>query len=390
MRNTIRLLSILLAIVFLCGCSKKQAAVNTAPATEPLDAVVAVVNGEEILNADYIPYRQQYLNNYLNAENAADDTAIAYLEDAALTACIQDILIQQDMYAHNCFTFDEATTAWLQEAGTAAYEAALLDVQDYLRSTLDLKEGSDLVEAAKAYAEGAGVTAQDYIDVYSNEYAYSTYCAWLMEECPITDADIEEIYNANVADGKARFESDVVAYETAIAANEGIWYQPSGYRSILQILLKANGETEEEKLASVQDVLDNIYTRLENGEDFTNLIAEFGSDANFQDAQFLETGYSVHPDSIIWDDAFIAAAFSEDLSAPGTWSTTPLVSDSGVHILYYLKDAEGGPVALTDDIREALSYNLYQRRLTQRQAERLEELSAAAEVTYPSEPEAAK
>ena len=82
---------------------------------------------------------------------------------------------------------------------------------------------------------------------------------------------------------------------------------------------------------------------------------------------------------MIWEDAFIEAAFSEEMSAPGCWSK-PFVSELGVHILYYLKDTESGAVKLTDEIRDALSYAIYSERCQTLAAERLDELADSAQV----------
>lgn len=385
MRKSIRMISILLALLLLCGCGKKAEAPTTQAApTQPVDAVVAVVNGEEIRTADYEYYRQQYLASSaaMGVDIAASEN-LAYLEDAALSACIRDTLVAQDMRAQGCYDFSEEVEKWVQEMGTAAYENALLDVQEYLRSTLGEAKDTDMTKAALAYAEGLGVTAEDYINVYRDQYASANYDAWLTRDVPVTDKDVEDAYAANVEEAKNMFVGDIAGYEAAIASGEAVWYQPSGYRSILQILLPAAGETDEEKLASVREVLDDIYARLDRGEKFETLIAEYGQDSNLKDSAFLSVGYSVHRNSVLWEDSFIAAAFSEDMKEPGDWTHTPLVSGSGVHILYYLKDAESGAVPMTDTIREALSYTIFQSRVEERMSARIEELSAAAEVKFP-------
>lgn len=373
MRKWNCILVLLLIAALLCGCGAKEAA---AP-TEPVDAVIAKVNGQEIHASDFEPYRQQYLVSYLAAgEDPADAAGTAYVEDAALTACIQDFLIQQDMQEQGCYTFDEATEAWFRQAGAAAYQDALAQAAEYLRDTLELGDGADLEKAALVYANERGVTEERYVQVFRDEYAAATYNAWLTRDCPVTEEDITAAYDAYVAESRERYGEDVAAFETAISAGEAVWYQPEGYRSVLQILLPAEGG---EKIA------EEIYTRLDAGEDFLALLAEYGTDANCKDESFLSTGYSVHPDSILWDEAFIAAAFGEDLTAPGTWSRTPLVSDKGVHILYYLKDAISGPAPLTDNVREALTYTIYQTRAAACRTARLEQLSENAKVEFPNQ-----
>ena len=379
MRHTISSICLLLVFLLLSGCATGKAEL---PAAESVDSVIAVVNGEPVLQSDFEPYRQSYLGSYavmgLDPENTA---AVSYIEDTALTACIQDILIRQDMETQGCYETDDATELWLREAGVAAYESALLTVEDYLRGILDTGADSDMSAAAQSYAAEQNITEDNYIQVYREQYARACYETWLIRDNPVTEEDVLEAYQARTEADRIRFGTDILSFEAAIASGEQVWYQPKGYRSILHILLQADGDTEEDKLFSVADEVDTIYRRLENGEPFVQLIAEYGCDTVLKDTEALKTGYSVHRDSVLWEEAFIDAAF--ELAAPGCWSSEPVVSRNGVHILYYLKDAEGGPVPLTDAIGQALLAELSSERAQQALATRLEELSAAAEVTYP-------
>lgn len=68
------------------------------------------------------------------------------------------------------------------------------------------------------------------------------------------------------------------------------------------------------------------------------------------------------------------------MAQPGCWSD-PIVSDAGVHILYYLCDSKSGAIEMTDAIHDALSYTLYQEMCQTALAERINELSDSAEVT---------
>ena len=345
------------------------------------DPVVAVVNGEELRQSVYEPYETQYLSYYGSLGlDTTSETTIAYVSDMALTAAIQDLLLSQDIKAQGCDVFTEEIEAWIVEAGTAAWEDALAQVGEYLRSTLEMDADADMSEAALQYADSLGVTAEDYIAVYRTQYANQQYYEWLMKDCPITDEEVQAAYETRVEESRSLYAGDVSAFETAMASGEETWYRPAGYRQVLQILLKAEGDTDEERLASVQTIVDEIYARLNAGEDFTALIAEYGCDSAFDDESFYTTGYSVHRESIVWEDAFINAAFAEDMAAPGSWSTQPFASTAGVHILYYLADAEEGPAELTDEVKEALSYTLYQERLQEKLQARVEELSDAATV----------
>ena len=391
-----RVLSLLLLFVIcltLAACQKEAPATavpteapTQAPAAEATaepdtDPFVATVNGEKLLYNDYNSIESAYLYQYESAGvDLSDPEVYAYLQDLALTYAIEQMLIKQDMRAQGCYDFTAEEETWFVEMGQAAYATALQNVCDVL-----LSSGSSEDEAmvyALAYAQSLGVTEETYVDYYRTQYASARYYEWLTQDQPVTDADVLSAYAERTTQSELLYANDVAAFETALNVGSEVWYKPAGYRSILQILLPAEGATAEEKLLNVQETLDTIYARLNNGETFQALIAEYGIDTNFADEAFLSTGYQVHQDSVVWEDAFIAAAFSAEMAQPGDVSQ-PFASDLGVHILYYLCDSPSGAIALTEEVHAALASALYTERYTAAQNARIQLLADAAEIIIP-------
>ena len=104
-------------------------------------------------------------------------------------------------------------------------------------------------------------------------------------------------------------------------------------------------------LDSVKDKTDEIYARLEAGEDFEALIAEYGEDPGMQNEPTSSRGYYVSAASTNWEVNFRDAAMA--LENVGDYTTEPVLSGSGVHIIRYESDVTAGPVAL-DEVRDAL------------------------------------
>jgi len=371
MKRILRGLSLLLALLMT---------LSVAAANADAEQAIALVNGEPLLISEYTSIESAYLYQYEAAGvDLTDPTMYAYVTDLALTYAIEQMLVVQDMKAQGCFELDEETEAWCVEQGTAAYEQALKDVGEMLRETLELAADMDMSEYALSYAASLNVTVDTYIDVYRTQYASAKYSEWLIRDNPVTDADVQDAYNAAVEESRALYAGDIAAFENAINSGKSVWYKPAGYRSILQILLPAEGATEAEKLASVQTTVDEINNRLGNGESFQSLIAEYGKDAAFDNEAFMSTGYQVHRESVIWETTFVSAAFSEAMAAPGSWSQ-PFASELGVHILYYLCDSAEGPAELTEEVSDALSYVIYTERTQAAQRERINELVKNAEI----------
>lgn len=210
-----RILSLLLALMMMTAGAFAEDA-----ETAQTDTVVALVNGEALMSSDYEPVRENYLTSYAAlGYDIQDETVSAYLDDLALTAAIQNLLVEQDMKAQGCYNFDEETEKWCAEQGQTAYESALAQVAETLNETLELEdEDETLQKYAQQYAELLGVTAQDYIDVYRTQYATMLYYAWLTQDCPVTEEEIQAEYERQKASGETDIDEltddlhDEIAY----------------------------------------------------------------------------------------------------------------------------------------------------------------------------------
>ena len=211
-----RILTLLLALMMTAGAFAEEA----ETAQTETDAAVALVNGEALMSSDYEPVRENYLTSYAAlGYDIQDETVSAYLDDLALTAAIQNLLVEQDMKAQGCYDFDEETEKWCAEQGQTAYESALAQVAETLNKTLELEdEDETLQKYALQYAELLGVTAQDYIDVYRTQYATMLYYAWLTQDCPVTEEEIQAEYEQQKASGETDIDEltddlhDEIAY----------------------------------------------------------------------------------------------------------------------------------------------------------------------------------
>ena len=116
-------------------------------------------------------------------------------------------------------------------------------------------------------------------------------------------------------------------------------------------LKEAVEKAEADCLASVQDKLDEIYGKIEAGEDFDSLIEAYGEDPGMQNEPTKTRGYYVCANSTNWDANFTAGAMA--LANVGDVSETPVISTSGVHIIRYESDVTPGAVAL-DEIHDTL------------------------------------
>ena len=154
----------------------------------------------------------------------------------------------------------------------------------------------------------------------------------------VDEADEESDPDTDDAEAEPRtaeeIQADIEAAETSVAS--------------LQADLE---KAEADCTANVQDRLDEVYAKIEAGDDFGALIEAYGEDPGMQNEPTKTRGYYVSADSVNWDAAFTKGAMA--LENVGDITTTPVVSGSGVHIIRYESDVTAGAVPY-EQVQEAL------------------------------------
>lgn len=241
----------------------------------------------------------------------------------------------------------------------------------------------------------------------------------------VTEEEIQAAYEEKVAADQQTYSGSTYLYETYQTYGETIAWNPEGYRTVKHILFQLTEEQktalselnaklldveagiaalntaaastedtepaatadpaalpektidelnaekaelekqiadkEAEILASFKEKTDAVYARLEAGEEFDALMAELGEDPGMQSEPSMSKGYYVSAASTVWDTNFRDAAMA--IEAVGEVSE-PILSGSGVHIIYYNSDVAPGAVDI-----EAVRDVLVEEELTAKQDE---------------------
>lgn len=387
MKHASRLLALALALFMVFSACAEEA--QDASAQDP---VLFTFDGEPYAKSRVDEFLADLLYyDYLDSENDYDTTIEFIIQEKLLDGKIHELGF--DQYS------DEERAAFRAEV--------LAELEPERDSIIDSYVGyfltEDSEEARAALRADAEAYYNDLVENYLNSFisqdSYDRLLQKLFTEqgTPITEAQISESFAEAVAQQKEFYDANIYLYELFKAQGDGIWYQPAGYRGVLQILLGADSDllnayldaqmAYEESLSgeenadsaalqaaaaeaarqavldSEKPAIDDIYARLEQGESFESLIERYGEDPGMKDETLLKTGYEVHPDSINmtweypWDVDFVSAAFSEKMQKIGDVSD-PVVSPFGIQILYYLRDVPAGPVEMTDSIREDIAEQL--------------------------------
>ena len=381
-------------IVKRIGCLALCALMFLAPALADEGApegVLAVINGTSYSAADAQAEFTYYARMY-EAYGMSDD--IEALKNDLIDYYVQ-VYVQLDA-AHQLgldeFTDDEL--AAFSEEAQAEYDAML---SDYIQSFQE--EGvseEDIRAQVLAFFEENNYTPERACQSLRDSRVMERYYDYVTADAQVSDEALKESYDELVAQQRSEYDEDPWYFEYDAIYGGDIYYVPEGFRTVFHILLLPDDEGAdrlaelqaqkselENEIASpakdadlealareLEDVeaqitevcrpllekADEIYARLEEGEDFKTLMDEYGQDPGMQTEPTRSKGYYVREDSEMWEPNFRDGAMA--LEKEGDVSE-PVVTSYGVHLILHGGELAAGPVPMEQVIeglrQEALS-----------------------------------
>lgn len=387
MKTVKLMLALMLALLMALTAAAEDATSGEAAPAEDPNPVIMTVGGEEVRIGDIANFAS-YLYNYGYIENPND---YAGALDSYLNETILPRLKVREIGAENILG-----EAYAEEVKTAAdfYDNMIIS---YVESTPGEAAYEEELQSVIAMYEEAGYSREKYISDYINGTAFNKLID-VPELMTATEDEIMSEYDTFVAEDKANFEGNVALYEM-VKQYYGYtpFYTPEGYRGVTHILLEVdsaftdaykNAATDEDKKAaeeamieSIKETIDTIYARLEAGEAFEALIAEYNTDPGMTSAENLANGYPVHKESTGYVQTFTDGSFAPEMTEVGSVSN-PVPSNYGVHIIYYLRDIPSGAVELTEDLRYMIEQNCIYNKLMAQFAEWLGEYETVYTDAY--------
>ena len=262
--------------------------------------------------------------NYDLIEQTVRDEITEVTDDELKAAYDEKVQSDEDTYT--------ASPGSLGSAMTSESSAVYWFPEGYRTVKHILVKPEDDVLSAVTTARSALDSAQKQLESYQSELD-------ALDESAEDDAEAETAEDAEAEPTEAP--------RTAEAIQADIDATTASLDSLKADVEKA----EADCLASVQDKLDEIYGKIEAGEDFDALIEAYGEDPGMQNEPGKTRGYYVSSASTNWDKNFTAGAML--LEKVGDVSEKPVISTSGVHIIRYESDVTPGAVPL-EDVREKL------------------------------------
>lgn len=318
--------------------------------------MLAIVNGQALSIAgaqaqfdDYAPFFVSF----------GQGDALDALRREIARAAVRRALILEDCRRLG-IEADEHERAELRAQADADYAAML-------KAQCDIQPGTDagvrLAAAEKALAK-SNITAASLYARALDDLLIARHYAFITDGVSISESELRAAYDERCAAQKAAYAQSPAAFERAMLENEIICFIPDGARRIRHILILADTDDQaalSELLTQKTDAnaaeidaqinalaapllerADMLRERLDAGETFTSLMAEYRNDPRIRPSPFTSGEYGYVTESgCVWDDALRAAALAltetDDVSAP---VVTPL----GVHLIQHAGDMTAGAV----------------------------------------------
>ncbi len=339
MKRTLSIiLAALLCLTLFAGCASKN-----LPAATVGDKVITVTQLENmyINNSTYSAY---------NGYTLSDDAGIEAFQDYLLNMMVESrvkqykaeqsgIELSAEELAQAKETADASYQDTYQSFVKAAEEAGASDVRAHANKLLTdaLSRNKTTVRQMK----------KEYLSEAKADLLIAKHREQLLAGVEAGEEDIKAMYDEELAAQQAEFDEDSKAYFTQEAYSMYGYdyvplYIPEGLFRVRQILV--------EDLVTARDIL----KRLEEGEDFEELLAEFNTDPGMEANP---EGYLVGEGASFVEE-FLEAALA--LEKEGDLSGV-VESTYGYHILMRLGDEPGGvrPYKDVQESFEAYAKNKY-------------------------------
>ena len=378
--------------------------------------VVATVGDTKITKGDVMDvYTYQveymdYLYSYYGLTMTEED--VEGIKDDVIEYYIELELLKQKATELGLTDFSDEFFAEADATAVEEFEGMIEEHKEHV-STSGLSEEAAR-EAVVQHLADEGTTLETIKKTYRDLEVADLVREYVISSVEVTDEEIQAAYEEKVAADQETYSGSSYLYETYQTYGETIAWNPEGYRTVKHILFQLTEEQttalselnaqlldveagitalntasdstdsaepaatadpaalpektidelnaekaeleqqiadkEAEILASFKEKTDAVYARLEAGEEFDALMAELGEDPGMQSEPSMSSGYYVSAASTVWDTNFRDAAMA--IEAIGEVSE-PILSGSGVHIIYYNSDVAPGAVDI-EAVREVL------------------------------------
>ncbi len=319
---------------------------------------------EELAQAE--EYANELYDSYVNGVMASEDPE-ADLEDEAKRAEAEQLMLEMGGYPTREQLLEEQKASMASEKLYAEIVGGVTVSEDEVRAEYDSHVAAAQAdyEAEPSYFD---MDVSDGVTIYYYPAGYRYVKHILLALSDETTAELEMVDEqivlkqqelSNTQSALATLPADPAQdNESEALSRQELMAEHDRLEAELSDLLLQRETVEDTAFAALQPTVDEIYTAIEAGEDFDQLIALYGEDPGMDSDPGRSKGYLVGYASTNWVEAFRDGAMA--LENVGDVSD-PVRSEYGLHIIRYMADVPEGPVAY-DEVKDTLEAEVLEHK----------------------------
>lgn len=332
------------------------------------EQVVATVNGVEIKKEEILRDIDAYYQMYGITDDNRDTQEGQELLSRAKTLLLDDYIeaeiIRQQAEAMGLYPLTDEELQQAKEDAEAMGQSLTELHQESVKSDVEEDPSLDYDTELNARLEEsllqAGVSNGALEAGYIRDTIETKVKEAVTADVQISDEEVQAWYDEQLAEQKESLDEAPETLSDIESSTISV-YVPEGLRYVKHILiaipdeaadeissLRTDGDTEgadalrDEELAKLKPKAEEVLAKVQAGEDFDSLIAEYGEDPGMESN---EEGYLISEGNTDYVEEFVQAGMA--LEKVG--DTSGLVaSDYGYHIIQYASEKTAGAIPLED------------------------------------------
>lgn len=352
-----------------------------------------VVNARTVLKLGDVSYTRGEIDRLVESEmdmletsyatygatlDRTDPAVIADAQEAVLSGLTRQMVLDAKTEELGC-QLSDGDIAQLEAEAETEFAANVDFFKNYFVSA-DASEET-IIQSMASF--GYPSTVEATLDMLKAEKEDQLLMETVTADVTVTGEEVQAAYDAGVETQKTNYTEYPAMFKSDYDAGETIYYTPAGFRFVKtiyvpfteadaaaikdlnsQITAAASDEAADTSaledqmdalkvtaLSNIQTTVDEIQGKIDAGEDFDALVAQYSQDEAAKEEPVKTSGY------LLYDGAYssFGDGFTEEamaLSAAGDVSL-PVITDEGVHFIQFASELTEGATPL-ENIRETV------------------------------------
>ncbi len=332
-----------IALLISVGCTRDRLEVDNSDARQP----VIEYKDTAVYKDDVI----KKMNYYLTGQGMRIEDLSEGGDEEILQRFKNDIVFELSFFQ---IALHRAEELGLDDLSPA--EEQLID--DAYNKGLEISKAA--VQQVDEYLFLRGYDLETYKTALEREYIVEKVKEYYTKDITVPDEEVRAAYDNALEVQKNNVEKKPESVEQLLLFDADVFYYPEGYMYAKHILISfdsadsgaaaiayVNGNIAKyngivgEAMPKIQERVDMIMQKLNNGGDFDDLMVRYSDDSSLNEEPYLTRGFLIGPYSISFDIPEYLAAL-KTLEAEGEY-TDPVTTYLGIYIIK-CEEMLAGPV----------------------------------------------